>query len=70
MAISSGSIGSKPLSQASVITIELVDIRPSETVQNNPPLPSGRMVGYYNTQTGRVELYITSTGGNFWVRCS
>ncbi len=70
MAITSSSIGSKPLSEAALVTIELVDARPDTGTPNNPPLAAGRMAGFYNPQTGRVELYVTSTGGTYWVRCS
>lgn len=70
MAIIGPSIGSKPLAEAAIVNVEIVGTRPNENIANNPPLASGRMVGFYNQSTGRVELYVTSTGGLYWVRCS
>ena len=69
MAINNTMFSSVPLSQAEKVVIQIVQRRPDVTnpIQGGPDYP-GRMVGFYNPTSRRVELYIVAGGGNYWIR--
>ena len=70
MAINSAAFSSTPISQAGLAVIQILSVRPDPLRQIEPPETPGKMVGFYNTQTDKVELYVASAGGSYWVRCS
>ena len=70
MAINPAAFSATSISEAGRAVIEILGQPPKVNVQLDPPENPGRVVGYYNTTTDKVELYVASGGGNFWIRMS
>lgn len=63
MAINPSQLGTQPVEQNYDVAIEMLLSRPSVgTYQPTPDVPN-RLVGYYDSQTDRVELYIVDNSG-------
>lgn len=67
MAINGAAFASTPISTAGLAVLEIVATRPDPTFLIDPPTKPGRLIGYYNQLTGRVELFVTNAGGTFWI---
>lgn len=68
MAINSAAFSSVSVAEAGLAVIQILSTRPNTQVQIDPPEAPGRMVGFYNATTDKVELFVASNGGTFWVR--
>lgn len=68
MPIEPAAFASVSLSSAGRAVIEILNQPPNTTSQINPPETPGKLVGYYNPTTDKVQLYIASSAGVFWIR--
>ena len=68
MAISKPAFSSTPIQLAQLAVLDLVGSPPTLNVRLDPPEPPGRVIGYYNPTTDKVELYCASSGGTFWIQ--
>lgn len=63
MAINPSQLGTTPVEQNYDVAIEMLQQRPSAgTYQQTQDTPN-KIVGYYDSQTDRVELYIVDNTG-------
>ena len=68
MAINKSAIASQSVASMAFAVIDIVPGRPSLTEPNDPPETPGRIVGYFSQRTNRVELFVASAGGTFWLQ--
>ena len=52
------------------VVIEMLVQRPSTNKLLDPPVQPNRLVGYYNSGTNRVELYLSDAYGTRWSKVS
>lgn len=52
------------------VVIEMLVERPSTNKLLNPTVQPNRLVGYYNSLTDRVELYLSDAYGTRWSKVS
>lgn len=70
MAINPAAFSSVSISEAGRAIIQILNNPPNTTQINDPPATPGQVIGYYNSTTDKVELYIASGGGSYWIRVS
>lgn len=46
--------------------IPLLTTAPDLVTQLDPARTPGELVGFYNSSTDRVELFVVTAGGTFW----
>lgn len=63
MAISSSSISSVKTTQEYTVCIEIVATAPETDVVLDEPTDPGKITGYYNPETGLVELFVANELG-------
>ena len=68
MAINRVSLTAESLTTNTDITLELLVTRPEENVYMDTPVTPNRLVGFYNAQTGTVELYLSDNTGYRYLR--
>lgn len=66
MALDRTTISAIPHSQDTSTAIDVVIERPS-TALFSEAIDPGRLLGYYNTTTGQIELYISDHNGLRWL---
>jgi len=67
MAINPSAIASQNVPTMQLAILDLVPDRPNPKVENVPPVQPGKLVGHYNSTSDRVELFVASPGGTFWI---
>jgi len=67
MALNPSSIASQAVPTMGLAVLEMVSSRPDPRVENVPPEPPGKVVGYYDGVQDKVELFVSSPGGTFWI---
>ena len=70
MGINPAAFSSTSISEAGRAIIQILPAPPNTQFINDPPATPGMMVGYYNSTSEKVELYIASRGGSYWIRVS
>lgn len=68
MAISRSFVSTQDISTVTNTTIELVAVRPNLDVFNDPVETPNRMVGYHDSISDSVELYVVDRSGLRWLR--
>ena len=68
MAINNPMFSSVPISQAEKVCIQIYQTRPD----TENPIPGGdypgRLAGFYNSSSRRVELFVVAGGGLYWIK--
>ena len=65
--ISESGFQGAPVSSVRDTVIEIVPYRPSVYATLETPVVPGQIVGYFNTRTGFVELFVGSATGERWI---
>ena len=68
MAINASSISSIKTTQEYTVCIEIVATPPQVGVVLDTPTDPGKIVGYFNMETGLVELYVANELGSILSR--
>ena len=68
MAINRVSFTTDSLKSNTDVTLELVSPRPDTTAYLDTPVTPNKMVGFYNSAIGVVELYITDGTGRRYIK--
>jgi hypothetical protein len=68
MAINRSFVSTQDVSTVTNTTIEIVAVRPSLDILNDPPETPNRMVGYHDSVSDSVELYVVDRSGLRWLR--
>lgn len=68
MAINRVSFTAQSIENTPDITLPLLQTQPDVNGYLATPVAPNRMVGYYNENIGKVELYITSATGYRYIR--
>ena len=68
MAINRSFVSTQDISTVTNTTIELVGTRPNLDVLNDPVETPNRMVGYHDSVSDSVELYVVDRSGLRWLR--
>ena len=68
MAINRVSFTAQSLTENSDITLELLQVRPVSGEYMETPVTPDRLVGYFNSLAGGVELYLSDSTGHRYVR--
>lgn len=68
MAIENPMMSTTPLSEVNPFIVTFVTQRPQAMVYLDPPLTPRIVVGYYNDTLKRVELFVTSPDGRYYIR--
>jgi|TARA_B100000035_G_scaffold124371_2_gene105891 hypothetical protein len=66
--INNSAISAVPLHLSDKVVIQIYSVRPDVQQPIDPPDKAGRIAGYFNPSTNRVEIYVVSGGGNFWIK--
>ena len=68
MAINNPMFSSVPVSQTEKVCIQVLQRRPDVSQPIIGGDYPGRLAGFYNSSTQRVELYVVAGGGTYWVK--
>lgn len=68
MPINRSSFNATPIQNSTESVIEIKSERPDTTIVLDPPDIPGRLIGYYNSLSGFVELYVVSSDGLLLLR--
>ena len=70
MAINPAAFSSTSISESGRVVIQIFNQPPNTRVANDPPATPGQMVAYYDAASDKVQLFIASRGGTYWIRVS
>lgn len=68
MAINPALFDSQPISENTDVTIELLTVRPDPGAYMATAVKPNRLVGYYDSFTDSVELYISDNSGHRYMK--
>ena len=49
-----------------LVVLPMVSARPDPDIAMDPPRVQGELIGYYNPDIDKVEMFVASGGGTFW----
>lgn len=49
-----------------LVVLPMISARPDTTVAMDPPRAHGELIGYYNPDIDKVEIFVASGGGTYW----
>ncbi len=68
MPINNPMMSTTPLSEVNPFIVSFVTQRPQAMVYLDPPVIPRRVIGYYNDTLKRVELFVSSPDGRYYIR--
>ena len=68
MGITNPMFSSRTVEDQPTAIIQVVYTRPPMKQRLDPPEEGNKLVGYYDASSGTVELFVTSPGGDYYLR--
>ena len=68
MGINNPMFSSRSVTEEPTAIIKVVYVRPPVKQKLDPVEEGNKLVGYYDSTSGTVELFITSAGGDYYLR--
>jgi len=68
MAINPSQLGAAPIESVTDFAIQITYTKPDTSLILSPAAVPNVLIGYFNTATNRVELYVTSPSGLQYVK--